>query len=64
MFEQERERGIGLARLPRGQRDEMVARLMFGRHWKEARTALLMLMGAWGLGAANSSETGGVGDHE
>jgi hypothetical protein len=49
MFEGERERGIGLARLPREERDELVTRLMFGRHWLRAREAMLMLMHAWGI---------------
>jgi hypothetical protein len=51
MFERERERGIRLARLARGERDALVARLMFGRHWQRARKAMLGLIHAWGIGA-------------
>ena len=51
MFEGERERGIALARLPRAERDVLVARLMFGRHGRRAREVLLELLHAWGLPA-------------
>lgn len=64
MFEGERERGIGLARLPRGERDRLVTQLMFGRDWHRAREAILLLMHAWGIGTAAVAKPAERADRE
>jgi hypothetical protein len=63
MLEREREKGIKLARLSRVEKDEMVAQLMFGRHWKSAREAMHMLMQTWGLSPSDALATTEL-DHE
>jgi hypothetical protein len=64
MFENERERGVALALLPREERDELVTRLMFGRHAPRAREALGMLLHAWGIQIADISQPTTRSDRE
>jgi hypothetical protein len=64
MFEQERERGVRLARLSRMERDELVAKLMFGRHWDKAKDAMVMLMHAWGISETGPAVVRGANEHE
>lgn len=64
MFEQEKERGVRLARLSRVEKDELVAKLMFGRHWAKAKDAMLMLMHAWGIAQAGAAGVPGANEHE
>lgn len=64
MFEQERERGVRLARLSRKEKDELVAKLMFGRHWDKAKDAMVMLMHTWGIGKAGAAVVRGANEHE
>lgn len=64
MFEQEKERGVRLARMSRVEKDELVAKLMFGRHWAKAIDAMVMLMHAWGIGKAGAAVVRGANEHD
>ena len=64
MFEEEKERGKALAKLPQSEKNDIIARLMFGEHWQRAVEALLMLMETWGIDPAKIAEAQKGGDHE
>lgn len=49
MFENEKERGRKIARLPVLEKKRLIAQLMFGERWQEAREALFTLMESWGV---------------
>jgi hypothetical protein len=49
MLEQEKERGRAIGRMSPPERNELVARTMFGEGWQQAQMAMFMLMGAWGV---------------
>ena len=52
MLEHEKERGRTIGRLSPPERNELVARMMFGQGWQQAQMAMFMLMGAWGVAPA------------
>jgi hypothetical protein len=49
MLDQEKERGRAIGRMPPQERNNLVARMMFGQAWEHAQMAIFMLMGAWGV---------------
>ncbi|MGD8794668.1 MAG: hypothetical protein PVF47_19115 [Anaerolineae bacterium] len=49
MIEKEKERGRAIAHMPPPERNELLARMMFGEDWPQAQMAIFMLMGAWGI---------------
>ena len=57
MLEEEKERGRKLARLSNEEKDELIAKLMFGEDWKKAREAVLLLMETWGIAEAEKHES-------
>lgn len=57
MLEKEKERGQKLAHLSDQERDELIARLIFGEDWKKAHEAMLLLMETWGIAEAAISES-------
>lgn len=57
MLEMEKERGKKLAHLSTKEKDELIAKLMFGEDWKKARQAMLLLMETWGIAKYNSHES-------
>lgn len=64
MLENEKERGKEIANLPPLEKNNLVARLMFGQHWQKAREALIMLMEAWGIAASSIPDTQGGDTYE
>ena len=56
MLEEEKERGRRLARLSNEEKDKLIAKLMFGKDWKKACEAMLLLMESWGI--AKQEENG------
>jgi len=64
MIETERKRGERLANLTVVEKKELVAKLMFGQQYQEARLALLQLMDAWGIGTPGDHEEKRVINHE
>ena len=64
MLEKERERGKKIAHLSSEEKNELVAQLMFGQHWREAREALIMLLASWGIGVSIPPDTQGGEPHE
>jgi hypothetical protein len=63
MFEQEKERGQRLGTLSRTDREDLVAQLMFGRRWQQARAGLIMLLQTWGVRLPELHEPDGTPDH-
>ena len=57
MYEEEKERGKKLAQLTAEERKELIAQVMFGKHWREARSAMLTLMEAWGISEPPPTKT-------
>jgi hypothetical protein len=49
MLEQEKQKGKAIAKMSPPERNALIARMMFGKHWQEAQMAMFMLMGAWGV---------------
>ncbi|HOG47086.1 MAG TPA: hypothetical protein PLJ35_12270 [Anaerolineae bacterium] len=49
MLEEEKARGRAIAHLPSAKRNALIARMMLGGSAAQARTAFLVLMGAWGV---------------
>ena len=64
MFEQEKERGRKRANLSPAEKNDLVARLMFGEHWQKAAEVLLMLMEIWGIDPARIAHAQGGEGHE
>lgn len=57
MLENEKERGRSLAHLSTEEKDELIAKLMFGEDWKKARQAMLLLMETWGIAEPEKRES-------
>lgn len=57
MLENEKERGRNLAHLSTEEKDEFIAKLMFGEDWKKARQAMLLLMETWGIAEPEKRES-------
>jgi hypothetical protein len=56
VLDEEKERGRKLAHLSDGEKDELIAKLMFGDGWEKARDAVLLLMETWGLADQGKKE--------
>ena len=52
MFEAERERGRQLVGLSETNRNERIAKMMFGEDWFKGHKALKMLMASWGVASS------------
>jgi hypothetical protein len=59
MLEQEKEKGRAIARMPPPERNNLVARMMFGESWEQAQMAMFALMGAWGVAPGPPPGAGG-----
>ena len=57
MLENEKERGRKLAHLSTEGKDELIAKLMFGKDWRKAHQAMLLLMETWGIAEPESRES-------
>ncbi len=57
MLEDEKVRGRKLAHLSTEEKDELIAKLMFGEDWKKAREAMQLLMETWGIAEPESRES-------
>jgi hypothetical protein len=57
VLENEKERGRSLAHLSTEEKDELIAKLMFGEDWKKARQAMLLLMETWGIAEPEKRES-------
>jgi hypothetical protein len=49
MLEEQKERGRKIAQMPPPERNQFIARMMFGDDAEKAQMALFMLMGSWGI---------------
>jgi hypothetical protein len=49
VVEKEKQRGKAIGQMPPPARNELIARMMFGKDWQKAQMAMFMLMGAWGI---------------
>jgi len=57
VLENEKDRGRSLAHLSTEEKDELIAKLMFGEDWKKARQAMLLLMETWGIAEPEKRES-------
>ncbi len=64
MLEHEKERGRRIAHLSLEEKNKLIAQLMFGQHWQEARDALIMLLQSWGVDVSGNPDAQRGNSHE